>query len=195
MTDQPIDQPTDQPAVGSRTAGPPPGPSGPSTPPAALRRRDRDQGAWVGGLILIVIGLAFLAGQVVPNASNYVVLGIGLVFLLAFLATRNYGFLVPAGIVSGVGAGLVLMLYEEGRAGSGLLLVSLGIGFIAIWVVGALFRLRENHPWPFIPGGILITVGVISLAGTRYGDIARYAWPVALIVLGVAFVARGVTRR
>ena len=63
MTDQPIDQPTDQPAAGSRSAGPPPGPSGPSTPPADLRRRDRDQGAWVGGLILIVMGILIVTGE------------------------------------------------------------------------------------------------------------------------------------
>jgi len=192
MTDS---DPNDRTGVGGARSAPPPGQGAASTPPGHLRGEGRNDGAWVGGLILIVIGLVFLAGQFVTNASHYVVLGVGLTFLVAFFATRNYGFLVPAGIVSGVGVGLVLMLVEPGRIGSGLLLVSLGIGFIAIWVVGALFRLRENHPWPFIPGGILVTVGTISLAGTRYGDVARLAWPVALIVLGLAFLLRRFARR
>lgn len=192
MTDSNVN---DRPAFDGGPSAPPPGPSPSATPPGNARGAHRNDGAWVGGLILIVIGLVFLTGQFVPNASRYVVLGIGLTFVVAFLATRNYGFLVPAGIVSGVGVGLVLMTYEAGRVGSGLLLVSLGIGFVAIWVVGAVFRLRENHPWPWIPGGILVTVGTISLAGTRYGDLARFVWPIALIVLGGAFLVRGLVRR
>ena len=111
------------------------------------------------------------------------------------LVTRNYGFLVPGGIVTGVGAGVVLAVEDQGRVGGGLFLVSLGIGFIGIYVVGALFRLRENHPWPLVPGGILATLGAITLAGTRYGDVSRYAWPVALIALGAAFLLRGLLRR
>jgi len=185
----------DRPGVDRDPSAPPPGPGAAPGPPGHLRRERRNDGAWVGGLILIVVGIVFLAGQFISNASHYVVLAIGLTFLVAFLATRNYGFLVPAGIVMGVGVGLVLRFYEEGRVGSGLLLVSLGIGFIAIWVVASLFRLRENHPWPLIPGGILVTVGTISLAGTRYADVARLAWPVALIVLGLAFLLRGLARR
>src|SRR5207253_9929299 len=124
MTDS---DPNDRPGVGGARSAPPPGPGAAPTPPGHLRGGGRNDGAWVGGLILIVIGLVFLAGQLVTNASHYVVLGVGLTFLVAFFATRNYGFLVPAGIVSGVGVGLVLMLVEPGRIGSGLLLVSLGI--------------------------------------------------------------------
>jgi len=191
MTDSNVD---DRTGLDDRASTPSPGP-GPTPTPRGDTRQRRNDGAWVGGLILIVIGLVFLVGQFVPNASRYVVLGIGLTFLVAFLATRNYGFLVPAGIVSGVGVGLVLMTYEAGRVGSGLLLVSLGLGFVSIWLIGALFRLRENHPWPFIPGGILVTVGTVSLAGSRYGDVARFVWPVALIVLGLAFLLRGFVRR
>jgi hypothetical protein len=120
---------------------------------------------------------------------------VGLSFLAVFLVTRRYGFLVPAGIVTGVGAGIVLAMEDQGRVGGGLFLVSLGLGFIGIVILGALFRLQENHPWPLIPGGILCTIGLITLAGTRYGDVARYAWPVVLIGLGVLFVLRGVLRR
>ena len=38
-------------------------------------------------------------------------------------------------------------------------------------------------------------LGAITLAGTRYGDVSRYAWPVALIALGAAFLLRGLLRR
>ena len=172
-------------------------PAGP-LPAAALPdhgRRDARDGSWVGGVVLITIGVAFLLGQLLPNAGRYVPLLVGLSFLAVFLVTRSYGFLVPAGIVTGVGAGIVLAMEDQGRVGGGLFLVSLGLGFIGIVVLGALFRLRENHPWPLIPGGILCTIGLITLAGTRYAEVARYAWPVVLIGLGVLFVLRGVLRR
>lgn len=173
---------------------PPTGPVPASTPPGHGRGDARD-GSWVGGVVLVAIGVAFLLGQLLPNAGRFVPLLVGLIFLAVFLVTRSYGFLVPGGIVTGVGVGVVLAVEDQGRVGGGLFLVSLGLGFIAIFVLGALFRLRENHPWPLIPGGILCTIGLITLAGTRYGDAARYAWPAALIVLGLMFVLRGLIRR
>ena len=175
-------------------ASPPAGPLPAVTPPGHGRGDERD-GSWVGGVVLITIGIAFLLGQLLPNAGRFVPLLVGLSFLAVFLVTRTYGFLVPAGIVTGVGAGIVLAMEDQGRVGGGLFLVSLGLGFIGIVVLGALFRLRENHPWPLVPGGILCTIGLITLAGTRYGDVARYAWPIVLIGLGVLFVLRGVLRR
>ena len=185
---QPAPEPEPAPPVA------PPGPYASPTPPGHGRPGGRD-GSWVGGLVLVTIGLAFLLGQLLPNAGRFVPLLVGLSFLAVFLVTRNYGFLVPGGIVTGVGAGVVLAVEDQGRVGGGLFLVSLGIGFIGIYVVGALFRLRENHPWPLVPGGILATLGAITLAGTRYGDVSRYAWPVALIALGAAFLLRGLLRR
>jgi hypothetical protein len=165
-----------------------------ASPPGHDRRGGRD-GSWIGGGVLIAIGVAFLLGQLLPNAGRYVPLLVGLIFLAVFLVTRNYGFLVPGGIVTGVGVGIVLAMEDQGRVGGGLFLVSLGLGFVGIFILGALFRLRENHPWPLIPGGILCTIGLITLAGTRYDEAARFAWPAALIVLGLLFVLRGIIRR
>src|SRR6266508_4020609 len=169
---------------------PPMGPVPASTPPGHGRGDARD-GSWVGGIVLVAIGVAFLLGQLLPNAGRFVPLLVGLIFLAVFLATRNYGFLVPGGIVTGVGVGIVLTMEDQGRVGGGLFLVSLGLGFVGIFLLAALFRLRENHPWPLIPGGILCTIGLITLAGTRYGDVARFAWPAVLIALGLLFVLRG----
>jgi hypothetical protein len=167
----------------------------PSATPPGHGREDVRDGSWIGGVVLITIGVAFLLGQLLPNAGRFVPLLVGLSFLAVFLVTRAYGFLVPGGIVTGVGVGIVLAMEDQGRVGGGLFLVSLGLGFIAIVILGALFRLRENHPWPLIPGGILCTIGLVTLAGTRYGDVARFAWPAVLIALGLLFVLRGFLRR
>jgi hypothetical protein len=173
---------------------PPMGPQPAVTPPGHGRSAGRD-GSWVGGVVLIAIGVAFLLGQLLPDAGRFVTLLVGLTFLAVFVATRTYGFLVPGGIVTGVGVGIVLAMEDQGRVGGGLFLVSVGLGFVGIFVLGALFRLRENHPWPLIPGGILCAIGLITLSGTRYDEVARFAWPAALILLGLLFVLRGLLRR
>lgn len=178
------------PPTDAAPSGPPPGPPGPPT--AFGRPRD---GSWVGGAILIGIGLAFLAGQLIPNAGNFIVLAIGLTFLAAFAVTREYGFLVPGGIVSGVGAGVVIASEMPGAEGGALFMLAIGSGFIAIWVIGLIFHVPENHPWPLIPGLIMGGIGAASLAGTRYAEIGRLGWPIALIALGAALLLRAMVRR
>jgi hypothetical protein len=179
------------------------GPTAPPPPPAPdpapegslpIFGRHRD-GSWVGGAILIGIGLAFLVGQVIPRAGDYIVLAIGLTFLAAFVVTREYGFLVPGGIVTGVGAGVVIAANLPGVEGGSLFMLALGFGFVAIWVIGLAFHVPENHPWPLIPGLILGGIGAASLAGTRYQEIGRLGWPIALIALGAILLIRGWVRR
>ena len=84
--------------------------------------------------------------------------------------------------------------WRTGRGGSGLFLLSLGLGFISIWIVASLLRLPENHPWPFIPGLILTGIGAVTVAGSRYADVARVGWPILLIAIGVLVVLRAVNR-
>ena len=172
----------------------PPGPAGPPEVTLPIFGRQRD-GSWVGGAILIGIGLAFLVGQVIPRAGDYIVLAIGVTFLAAFVVTREYGFLVPGGIVTGVGAGVVIAANLPGVEGGSLFMLALGTGFVAIWVIGLAFHVRENHPWPLIPGLILSGIGAASLAGTRYQEIGRLGWPIALIALGAILLVRGWARR
>jgi len=180
--------------VGSHAGDPGPGP-GPGGPVATDPRSRLRDGSWVPGAVLIAIGLAFLLGQLVPHAGDYIVLAIGLTFLGAFVATREYGFLVPGGIVTGVGAGVVIAANLPGAEGSALFLLAIGSGFLAIWVIGLAFHLPENHPWPLVPGLILGGIGAASLAGTRYEEIGRYGWPIALIALGAALLLRAMARR
>jgi hypothetical protein len=175
----------------------PPGPTQaepglPGSGPSVGRLRD---GSWVGGAILIGIGVAFLIGQLIPDAGDYIVLAIGLTFLAAFAVTREYGFLIPGGIVSGVGVGVVIAARTPSVEGGALFMLAIGSGFLAIWVIGLALHLPENHPWPLIPGLILGGIGAASLAGTRYAEIGRLGWPIALIAIGAALALRGWTRR
>ena len=153
----------------------------PGAPPSA------NTGTWVAGLVLIAIGGLLLLGRWVPDAGEYVVLAIGLVLLVVFFATGEYGFLVPGGIISGIGAGIPLATAYEGQLGGGLFLVAMAVGFLLIWILGLLFRVREHHWWPLVPGLILGTLGASLTAGERGQGIAEAiaaAWPAVLVVAG-----------
>ncbi len=145
-------------------------------------------GTWVAGVVLVAIGGLLLLGRWVPDAGEYVVLAIGLVLLVVFFATGEYGFLVPGGIISGIGAGIPLATAYEGQLGGGLFLIAMAVGFLLIWILGLLFRVREHHWWPLVPGLILGTLGASLTAGERGRGIAAAlaaGWPSLLVVAGV----------
>ncbi|MCZ7574143.1 MAG: hypothetical protein M5U01_36805 [Ardenticatenaceae bacterium] len=152
---------------------------------------------WVGGGVLILLGLLFLLARFVPTLTPYVVLLIGLGLFGLFLITQAYGALIPAGIVTGIGVGIVLASRSGGDAGGAAFMLSLGAGFLAIWVLGLLFRVPENHWWPLIPGSILILVGVAALgsrtAQTLLESLSNW-WPLILIILGGWLILRQLQR-
>jgi hypothetical protein len=146
-----------------------------------------NQRSVVPGLILIVVGAFLFVVQATGIGAEAVVAVIGLGFLVAYAATRHYGFLVPAGILTGLGLGIV---YEvQMTSGGGAVLIGLGLGFIFIYAVDLLVERRTAGWWPVIPGGIVGTIGVLVEAErqTALADIAR-AWPIGLIVIGVILV-------
>jgi hypothetical protein len=169
---------------------PPPGTR--ESDPRAVRR-DREGRLWLG-LVLIGLGAIFLLDRLVPDIGAYLPLLVGLGLFAAFLATRAYGFLIPAGIVTGVGAGIVLQRsYPEG----GVFLLALGAGFVSIWLIGSLFRLREQHWWPLIPGGILVTIGLVDLAdeSSQLADLLDVGWPLLLVAVGLLVIIRALVER
>lgn len=138
------------------------------------------------GFALIGIGGVLLLGTLTGVGGEMIPGLIGLGFLTAYVRTRSYGFLVPAGILTGLGVGIVLA--ERGVAGD-VVPLGLGVGFLSIAVIG---RLGDaDWPgwwWPLIPGGILTTVGTVGLADTW--DVGRYVVPAALILVGASLVLR-----
>lgn len=148
----------------------------------------------VAGSILVLIGLALLATQLVGGLGQSIwIFLIGVLFLAAYLARRAYGFLVAGGILIGVGLGRV----GEQAFGSldGINGIGLGIGFLSIYLIDRVYR-GPTPWWPLIPGGILLISGFASL-GQPISDAVEYVWPIGLIVVGliVIFGATAVRRR
>ncbi len=140
------------------------------------------------GLVLIALGLALLL-MLTTNLGGEVILGfLGVGFLVAYVVSRRYGYLVPGAILTGLGTGLLV----SGQGGPDVSVVlGLGAGFLAIAVVDRLVGpTGSGWWWPFIPGGVLLLAGVSTLIGVV--DLGRYLVPVALIVIGAALlVGRG----
>ena len=96
----------------------------------------RREAPWIGGLVLIAIGVLMLGAYVLPDVGLYVVLALGLVFLAAFVFTRAYGFLVPGGILTGLGIGVALTPYVSHGTVSGALVVgALAVGFATVGIL------------------------------------------------------------
>ncbi|MGZ9160279.1 MAG: hypothetical protein ACXW4T_03850 [Candidatus Limnocylindrales bacterium] len=150
----------------------------------------------VFGIILVAVGVGAFALNVFPDAGAVILLAIGLVLLATYAILRQYGTLIPGGILTGLGAGIAASQatgLTDPQTG-GVIVVGLGLGFLSIWVIGALTRLHENHPWPLVPGGILTTIGVLLLIGGAAVDLIQY-WPLALVGLGVVVLWQGTERQ
>lgn len=136
------------------------------------------------GALLLFTPLSF--GDIFGSA---IVLLIGLVFLYAYAQSRNFGFLVPGSILTGLGAGIVV---ESMSSSSGWVPLGLGLGFCAIWAT------HRAHWWALIPGGIIALAGLQDLARSNgwmgqlwggWGLSNGGWWPFFLILAGIWLIA------
>lgn len=161
-------------------------------------RGTRDQ--LVFAVILIVVGVVGLVArfwQPTPDMGGWIVTAIGLGFLGAFVYTRQYGYLVPGGIMTGLGLGIavsqaVTWVTDEGEGGA--VVLGLGLGFIGITVIGTLMKVDKPTWWALIPGGILGTIGTLLLVGGGAVQLLDW-WGVALILVGLLVVWRAFSNR
>jgi hypothetical protein len=151
----------------------------------------RDVVGWLPGVILIVVGGTLFAVQLLNLDADVIVLVIGLVFGSAFVATRRYGLLIPAGILTGLGTGI--LLEDLGVIGEPVVL-GLGLGFLAIYGADLLSSgaRAPGRWWPLIPGTILTVIaGAESTFGEEGARVIKQGWPVILIAAGAWILLRG----
>ena len=156
-----------------------------------MERRDQ----LVGGAVLVAIGAAILLGQYVEDAEQFILLGLGIVLLVLFAISRNPGTLIGGGIVTGLGIGVVIAANTEGDIGGAAVLFGLGLGFVGVWLVGALLKMQETRVWPLIPGAILVAVGFVVLAGSEDVQLPDWLWPVLIMGLGVIVILAALRSR
>jgi hypothetical protein len=163
-----------------------------STTPA----RSQGRSALVVGFVLVLIGGGALVSELLPDYDRYVPMLIGLGLLAVFFVTRAYIALVFGAILTGVGAGLLVseaFFHSADADGPGATL-GLGFGFLGIWTVSLLMRLKEHHFWPLIPGGILLLVGTGLVLDLFEGDLSRWVVPAIVVIIGVVVMLVGFLR-
>jgi hypothetical protein len=176
------------------TNGPPPSNGSIPSPPVAPRPVAPPRFGGNSNILpiaLIVLGALFLfspfaLGDIFGSA---IVLIIGLAFLYVYSQTRNFGFLVPGAILTGLGTGIVV---ETMSSSSGWVPLGLGLGFCAIWF------LHRAHWWALIPGGIIALAGVQDIISSNgwmrevwpnWNYNGGSWWPLLLVLAGIWLIA------
>ncbi len=152
-------------------------------------------GGLIGGLILLFVGIVALIGQFVPDTwgeffGTFLLLGLGLFFLAVGIITREGGWFIPGGILTGLGAGTALITssFSERLSGDegGWFLLVFAAGWLLIPIMTAIFA-RETHWWALIPAAIIGLVGLAVLYGGVFMDTLEWVgklWPIVLIIAG-----------
>jgi hypothetical protein len=150
------------------------------------------------GIVLIIIGAIALLGQFLAqfNMTYLILPGLGLGFIAWGILTRKAGLLIPGGILSGIGLGVVLSdsisSGAESEMGGAVFLLSFAAGWGLITLLSAIFT-DETHWWPLIPGGIMAAIGAALLIGDSALTVLEFVgrtWPILLIAIGVYLIWR-----
>lgn len=154
---------------------------------------------WIGGVLLIVIGLFFLLNQfvdlpVMENLATFFMLGLGIFFLVWGVLTRNDGLMIPGGILSGIGLGIVLVTSgrweDSGDTSGAVFMGAFALGWVLITVFSALFT-DETHWWPLIPAAVMALISAALFVEGPFQvalDWLGKLWPLALIIGGIAIL-------
>ncbi len=153
----------------------------------------RSQLVW--GVVLVSVGLWMLVSNFTGwELGAALPLVLGLFFLAWGSVSRKVGFLIPGGILTGIGMGAVLLEGPfnglEGEAAGGLFLLAFALGWALITLTSALF-VRKIAWWPLISGGIMAFIGGALLIGDPMTTVLEYAgqgWPIVLIAIGLYLI-------
>jgi hypothetical protein len=106
-------------------------------------------------------------------------------------AKKLIGLIIPACLILGAGLGTYLawstLLEENGLARSGIFLLSFGTSWLLV-ILSARLVLQKIIWWPYIPGGVLIVVGIGLFAGGNPGsalNLIGNAGSISFIVFGL----------
>lgn len=154
----------------------------------AIPTQKRRSRSYLGPVLLIVIGIGALVSNFGGDvfAGGFVPFAVGTAFLVAYAATRRYGFLVPGGILTGIGAALMAASQFSATDTGAYAAIGGGLGFLFIYAVDVVVSGTAARWWPVVPGGLMVVAGTGLASGNQELIRQFVLWsPVLLIVLGL----------
>ena len=160
---------------------------------------NKNRNEWIGGILLIGIGVLFLLNQFfdlpgLENVAIFFVLGLGLFFLAWGVYSREAGLMIPGGILTGIGLGIALVAgpfeFEDGNLSGGVFMGAFALGWLLITIFTALFS-DETQWWALIPAAIMAIISGALLIAGPFMVILEWLgklWPLALIIGGIAIL-------
>lgn len=149
----------------------------------------RPRGFPLLGVLLVLIGVGLLVQFAFPAVSvgTLILLAIGVAFVAAWLIGRSWFAMVPGFLLLSLGAAELLedlgVFRPAGQDVPGLAATALAIGFLLIWIVSRLGRRKWN--WPLWAAAVFGLIGVAQLSAfvalPQFGAVV----PLLIIVLGV----------
>lgn len=150
----------------------------------------------IGAIALLVFGVLALLATLINSSilGMSILLAIGVLFIVWGLVARVPGLMIPGGIMTGLGVGILLSQAAfpnvSGETDGGIIVLCLGLGFLLIIPLIAIIS-PERHWWALIPGGILAFIGLALIVGgpalSALDVIGRF-WPVIPIVAGLILI-------
>jgi len=159
----------------------------------------RYTGGLIAGIILILMGISALLEQWF-DIGMYVVLLLGAAMLVWGSYSRQGGWIIPGGVLSGIGLGILAL---EGPwhfpmvLQSGIFLLCFAFGWFTITALSALFTTCTIW-WALIPGGIMALLGgsiLVTRGAIRWEDL-NLVYAGILICIGlVLLIFKGRSRK
>jgi hypothetical protein len=168
-----------------------------STSTNVTHRANRRE-AMVGGTLLIAIGVLVLLAQNIKSEDLGLLFlpALGGLFLVAGIVGRQAGFIIPGGIITGVGLGAIFTqnpsMAATGTAQGGVFFIGFALGWYLIPLLTKLFT-SEAHWWALIPGTIMALIGGALLLGGAALNVLEFVgrwWPLMLVALGLSIIVR-----
>ena len=143
------------------------------------------------GVILITIGAATLL-QHWLNIGDYIVFSLGLGMLIWGSVSRCTGWIIPGGVLTGIGLGILAM---EGHwffpiaNQNGVFLICFALGWFLITVLTTMFTCTQW--WALVPGGIMALVGssILAMNGDVRWEDLNLVYAVLLLFTGLFLLA------
>lgn len=150
---------------------------------------------WLWGLLLVLAGGLLLLNnlEIVP-IQGYIWAALfaltGIAFIVVYFRDREQWWaIIPGLTLLGIGVVAVLADFMPGQMGAWLGAAFLGMIGLAFWLV---FFSRRDFWWAIIPGGVLVTLAIVSGATAVFKGVELGGF--FFIGLGLTFLLVGLVR-